>query len=74
MATQPDPSLNDGIVTEPKPAASAAPKPKGGLSTLSPLNQRRWRNCKKSRRAYWSHWIFGIQFGLSLFAEFLAYD
>lgn len=41
---------------------------------LSPLNQRRWRNFRKNRRAYWSLWIFGILFGLSLFAEFLAYD
>lgn len=41
---------------------------------LSPLNQRRWRNFKKNRRAYWSLWIFSILFGLSLFAEFLAYD
>ena len=41
---------------------------------LSPLNQRRWRNFKKNRRAYWSLWIFGFLFIASLFAEFLAYD
>ncbi len=41
---------------------------------LSPLNQRRWRNFKRNKRAYWSMWIFGVLFGLSLFAEFLAYD
>ncbi|MFY9212351.1 MAG: ABC transporter permease [Aestuariivita sp.] len=41
---------------------------------LSALNQRRWRNFKRNRRAYWSMWIFGVLFGLSLFAEFLAYD
>jgi microcin C transport system permease protein len=41
---------------------------------LSPLNRRRWRNFKRNRRAYWSLWIFGILFTLSLFAEFLAYD
>jgi microcin C transport system permease protein len=41
---------------------------------LSPLNQRRWSNFKKNRRAYWSLWIFAILFGLSLFAEFLAND
>jgi microcin C transport system permease protein len=39
---------------------------------LSPLNQRRWRNFKKNRRAYWSMWIFAVLFGLSLFAEFIA--
>ncbi|MDF0600773.1 ABC transporter permease [Psychromarinibacter sp. C21-152] len=41
---------------------------------LSPLNQRRWRNFKKNRRAYWSMVIFCILFGLSLFAEFIAND
>jgi microcin C transport system permease protein len=41
---------------------------------LSPLNQRRWRNFKRNRRAFWSLWIFSVLFGLSLFAEFLAYD
>jgi len=41
---------------------------------LSPLNQRRWRNFKRNRRAFWSLWIFAVLFGLSLFAEFLAND
>jgi microcin C transport system permease protein len=41
---------------------------------LSPLNQRRLRNFKRNRRAYWSLWIFSILFGLSLMAEFIAYD
>ena len=41
---------------------------------LSPLNQRRVRNFKNNRRAYWSLIIFSILFGLSLFAEFLAND
>ena len=41
---------------------------------LSPLNQRRWRNFKRNRRAVWSLWIFSILFGLSLFAEFIAND
>ncbi|MDW4497252.1 ABC transporter permease [Sulfitobacter sp. D35] len=41
---------------------------------LSPLNQRRWRNFKRNRRAFWSLWIFAVLFGLSLFAEFIAYD
>jgi microcin C transport system permease protein len=43
-------------------------------SRLSPLNQRRWRNFKRNRRAYWSLWIFSILFGISLFAEFVAND
>ena len=41
---------------------------------LSPLNQRRWRNFKRNRRAVWSLWIFMILFILSLFAEFIAND
>jgi|TARA_R110000787_G_scaffold79277_6_gene173350 microcin C transport system permease protein len=41
---------------------------------LSPLNQRRWRNFVRNRRAYWSLWIFAVLFGISLFAEFVAND
>lgn len=41
---------------------------------LSPLNQRRWRNFKANRRAYWSLIIFSILFVVSLFAELLAND
>jgi microcin C transport system permease protein len=41
---------------------------------LSPLNQRRWRNFKANRRAYWSLVLFAVIFGLSLFAELLAND
>lgn len=41
---------------------------------LSPLNQRRWRNFRRNRRAFWSLWIFLLLFGLSLFAEFIAND
>jgi microcin C transport system permease protein len=41
---------------------------------LSPLNQRRWRNFNRNRRAVWSLWIFSVLFILSLFAEFIAND
>ena len=41
---------------------------------LSPLNQRRWRNFKANRRAYWSLVVFAILYGLTLFAELLAND
>lgn len=65
-------------VTEPHPETAPAPDAlvEGGAkkSWLSPLNQRRWRNFKRNRRAYWSLWIFSILFGLSLCAEFIAYD
>ncbi len=43
-------------------------------SWLSPLNQRRWRNFSRNRRALWSLVIFGVVFVLSLFAEFIAND
>jgi microcin C transport system permease protein len=42
----------------------------GEVMACRRLNQRRWRNFKANRRAYWSLWIFGFLFGLSLFAEF----
>ena len=41
---------------------------------LSPLNQRRWNNFKRNRRAFWSLIIFSVLFGVSLFAEFIAND
>lgn len=41
---------------------------------LSPLNARRWRNFKSNRRALWSLVIFGVLFGVTLFAELLAND
>ena len=41
---------------------------------LSPLNQRRWRNFKANKRAYWSLIVFSILYILSLGAELLAND
>ena len=41
---------------------------------LSPLNRRRWQNFRKNGRGYWSLWIFGFLFLVSLFAEFVAND
>lgn len=52
----------------------AISEPKQGRFALSALNQRRWRNFKRNRRAYWSLWIFATMFVLSLFAEFIAND
>ena len=69
----PDP-VHEPKPVEVEPTPAAAPAPRRGMFSLSPLNKRRWNNFKKNRRAYWSLWIFSILFGLSLFAEFLAYD
>ncbi|MFW8635402.1 ABC transporter permease [Cribrihabitans pelagius] len=41
---------------------------------LSPLNQRRWNNFRRNKRAFWSMIIFTVLFVLSLFAEFIAND
>ena len=38
------------------------------------INQRRWRNFRQNRRAFWSLVIFLICFGASLFAELIAND
>ena len=58
--------------TPDQPAATPVGEPR--KRWLSPLNQRRWRNFKRNRRALWSLWIFSVLFGLSLFAEFIAND
>lgn len=50
------------------------PDERTGRFTLSPLNQRRWRNFKANRRAFWSLMILGVLYGVSLFAEYLAND
>jgi len=42
------------------------------LVSMSPINQRRWQNFRKNKRAYWSLMIFLVLFILSLFAEFIA--
>ncbi|WP_420005074.1 ABC transporter permease [Arenibacterium sp. LLYu02] len=41
---------------------------------LSPLNQRRWNNFRRNRRALWSLRVFLVLFVVSLFADLLAND
>lgn len=41
---------------------------------MSPLVRRRWRVFRRNRRAFWSLWVFGILFGVSLCAELVAND
>ncbi len=59
---------------EPTPGSEGpAPVPaRGRRPFLSPLNQRRWRNFKNNRRAFWSLIIFSVLFVISLFAEVIA--
>ena len=42
--------------------------------SLSPINQRRWRNFKANRRGYISLWLFAFLFIATSFAEFIAND
>lgn len=67
-----DPAVNPPEKGPDAPTAVTAPPEKRGW--LSPLNQRRWRNFRRNRRAFWSLVVFCVLFGLSLFAEFLAND
>jgi len=68
------------VAEDPRPVPStpeaipAAPPKRPSRFALTPLGQRRWRNFKANRRAYWSLIVFGVLFGLSLFAELLAND
>lgn len=57
-----------------EPLTPAAFDPPPSRFALSPLNQRRWRNFKANRRAFWSLIILGVLYGVSLFAEYLAND
>jgi microcin C transport system permease protein len=66
---------------EPAPAAAGTaapdlvpPEPRRRRPWLSPLNQRRWRNFRANRRAFWSLVIFGLLYFVSLFAELIAND
>jgi microcin C transport system permease protein len=65
------------MVSAPDHATDERPVPQSPAPRrpwLSPLNQRRWRNFRRNRRAFWSLIIFSAMFGLSLFAEFIAND
>ncbi|MEL6746866.1 MAG: ABC transporter permease [Pseudomonadota bacterium] len=41
---------------------------------LSPIGERRWANFKANKRGYYSLWVFGTIFLITLFAEFIAND
>jgi microcin C transport system permease protein len=69
----PSEQREERIVDKPQGPIPGAP-PRSKLVTLSPINQRRWRNFKANRRGYVSLWVFSILFMLSLFAEFIAND
>jgi len=64
----------DNAALEVGAAETQEKAPPSGRFTLSPLNQRRWRNFKNHKRGYWSLWLFLALFLASLFAEFIAND
>ena len=41
---------------------------------ISPLNRRRLNNFKLNKRGWYSFWIFGFLFFISIFADFIAND
>ncbi|WP_108125088.1 ABC transporter permease [Saccharospirillum mangrovi] len=41
---------------------------------LSPVNRQRWSRFKANRRAWWSLWIFGLVFAVSMASELVAND
>lgn len=41
---------------------------------MTPLGRRRWANFKANRRGWYSLWVFGVLFGVSLAAELVAND
>lgn len=51
--------------------AGGAERPGKTARTLS-VNQRRWRNFKSNRRAWYSLWIFSVLFVVSMVAELIA--
>ncbi|GHB08735.1 ABC transporter permease [Salinicola rhizosphaerae] len=48
--------------------------PSNGRGRLSPIARRRLRVFRGNRRAWWSLWLFGLLFAISLGAEFVAND
>lgn len=40
----------------------------------NPVTQRQWNAFRQNKRGYWSLWLFGLLFVLSLFAELIAND
>ncbi|UTV26628.1 ABC transporter permease [Photobacterium atrarenae] len=41
---------------------------------MNPLTKERWARFRANKRGYWSLWLFGLLFMLSLFAEVIAND
>ena len=67
-----DPSHDLGV---PYAEREATALPTGaGFGTSTTIGARRWALFRKHTRGYWSLWIFGFLFTITLFAEFIAND
>jgi microcin C transport system permease protein len=74
IATRPPHEQREERIADKAQGAIPGAPPRGRLFTLSPINQRRWRNFKSNGRGYVSLWLFMVLFVISLFAEFIAND
>jgi microcin C transport system permease protein len=66
-----------GSIAQAKVATVGTDEGEGTLNLgfrISPLSRRRWASFKANKRGYWSLWLIGVMFGVSLFADFLAND
>jgi dppC2 len=71
---QGQPSGPQGVPASMAPAlGGATPGPQGGVASASPA-ARAWQRFRRHRRGYISLWIFGVLFGISLFAGVLSND
>ena len=71
---QGQPSGPQGVPASMAPAlGGATPGPQGGAASASPA-ARAWQRFRRHRRGYISLWIFGVLFGISLFAGVLSND
>lgn len=73
-AGQGQPSGPQGVPASMAPAlGGATPGAQGGAASASPA-ARAWQRFRRHRRGYISLWIFGVLFGISLFAGLLSND
>ena len=71
---QGQPSGPQGVPASTAPAlGGATPGAQGGAASASPT-ARAWQRFRRHRRGYISLWIFGVLFGISLFAGVLSND
>jgi microcin C transport system permease protein len=68
------PPLPPDLRPDAEPTGPIGLGPTPSRFTVSPINQRRWRNFKTNRRGYVSLWLFLALFVVTMFAELIAND